>query len=127
MTDKELLTIAHDAAAFAYVPYSKFPVGAALECADGSVFTGCNVENSSFGGTICAERVAICKAISEGHTAFSRIAIYGSASENYCYPCGICRQFMSEFGTDIEILCSNKRGRYVSYRLSELAPHTFQL
>ena len=127
MTDRELLIMAHDAAQFAYAPYSNFPVGAAVECTDGSVFTGCNVENASYGAGICAERVAICKAISEGHRDFSRIAIFGTASEQYCYPCGICRQFMIEFGTDIEVLAANKNGRYVSYRLSELVPHSFKL
>ena len=127
MTDRDLLTLAHDAAQFAYAPYSNFPVGAALECKDGTVFTGCNVENASYGAGICAERVAICKAISEGHRDFSRIAIYGAASDRACYPCGICRQFMTEFGIDIEVLSANKNGRYVSYRLSELAPHSFKL
>jgi len=129
MTDRDLLNMAREAARDAYVPYSHFPVGAALECADGSVFTGCNVENSSLGCTICAERTAIVKAVSEGRREFLRIAIYGEG-ENYCMPCGACRQVMSEFvrqGDDIELLCTRSGGRYVSYRLSQLLPHPFEL
>ena len=129
MTDRDLLNMARDAAKEAYVPYSHFPVGAALECADGSVFTGCNVENSSLGCTICAERTAIVKAVSEGRRQFVRIAIYGEG-ENYCMPCGACRQVLSEFigkGEDIEVLCTRSGGRYVSYRFSQLLPHPFEL
>ena len=128
MTDRDLLNMARDAAKNAYVPYSHFPVGAALECADGSVFTGCNVENAALGSTICAERTAIVKAVSEGRRRFVRIAIYGEG-ENYCMPCGSCRQVMAEFArdTDIEVLCTRSGGRYVSYKLSQLLPHTFVL
>ena len=126
MTDRELLNMARDAAQDSYSPYSHFPVGAALECADGSVFTGCNVENAALGSTICAERTAICKAVSEGRRKFVRIAIYGEG-KNYCLPCGACRQFMSEFDPDgsMEVLCTRSGGRYVSYRLSQLMPHPF--
>ncbi len=128
MTDRDLLNMAREAAQNAYVPYSRFPVGAALECADGSVFTGCNVENSALGSTICAERTAIVKAVSEGRRKFVRIAIYGEG-ENYCMPCGACRQVLSEFArnTDMEVLCTRSGGRYVSYRLSQLMPHPFEL
>ena len=76
MTDRELMSMAKKASMNAYVPYSRFPVGAALECDDGAVFTGCNVENAALGSTICAERTACCKAVSEGHRSFRRIAIY---------------------------------------------------
>lgn len=126
MTDRDLLNMAREAAQHAYVPYSRFPVGAALECADGSVFTGCNVENSALGSTICAERTAIVKAVSEGRRKFIRIAIYGEG-ENYCMPCGACRQFMSEFDPEgqMEVLCTRSGGRYVSYRLNQLMPHPF--
>lgn len=126
MTDKELFTIAREASKKAYVPYSKFAVGAALECRGGKVFTGCNVENAALGDTICAERTACVKAISEGCTDFLRIAIFAE-SENYCMPCGSCRQFLSEFSRDgqLEVLCAKADGRYVSYRLKELIPHTF--
>ena len=126
MNDRELLNLAKQAAANAYVPYSKFPVGAAIECADGTVYTGCNVENAALGSTICAERTAMCKAVSEGHRKFRRIAVYGEG-ENYCMPCGACRQFMAEFAPDMEVLCSKAGGRYVSYKLSDLLPHMFTL
>lgn len=127
MTDRELLNIAMEAMQESYSPYSHFPVGAALECADGSVFTGCNVENAALGSTICAERTAIVKAVSEGRRKFVRIAIYGEG-ENYCLPCGACRQFMSEFDPEgeMEVLCTRAGGRYVSYRLSQLLPYTFK-
>ncbi len=124
MTDRELLNIARQASEKAYVPYSKFKVGAAVECEDGTVFYGCNVENAALGSTICAERTAICKAVSEGHRDFVRIAIWAD-SENYCMPCGACRQFMSEFVKDMEVLCAKAGGRYVSYPLSKLMPYTF--
>ena len=75
MTDRELMSMAKEASMNAYVPYSRFPVGAAIECEDGAVFTGCNVENAALGSTICAERTACCKAVSEGHRSFRRIAI----------------------------------------------------
>ena len=126
MTDKELLCLAREASLKAYVPYSKFAVGAALECRGGKVFTGCNVENAALGDTICAERTACVKAVSEGHREFLRIAIYAE-SNGYCLPCGSCRQFLTEFDPngDIEVLASRADGRYVSYRLRELMPHTF--
>ena len=126
MNDRELLTLAKQASENAYAPYSRFQVGAALECLDGRVFTGCNVENSALGSTMCAERVAIYKAISEGETNFYRIAIYGE-SEDYCMPCGACRQVMSEFSQDMEVLCARASGGYVSYKLRELMPHPFKL
>ena len=119
-----LIREAFAAQKFAYVPYSHFPVGAALEGADGRIFTGCNVENSAFGSCICAERTAACKAISEGHRDFVRIAVYGDG-EHYCYPCGACRQFLAEFAPDMEVLSVMGGGRYVSNRLSELMPYTF--
>lgn len=126
MTDKELLGLAKEASKNAYVPYSKFAVGAALECRNGKIFTGCNVENAALGDTICAERTACVKAVSEGYTDFLRIAIFAE-SEGYCMPCGSCRQFLSEFSRDgqLEVLCAKADGRYVSYRLRELIPHTF--
>lgn len=126
MTDRELLNKAKAAAEFSYSPYSHFPVGAALECADGSVYTGCNVENASYGGTICAERVAIVKAVSEGKRDFVRLAIFGEG-EKYCLPCGMCRQFLNEFSRDMELLCSRAGGGYVSYSLKQLMPYPFEL
>ena len=124
MTDRELISLAKKASYNAYVPYSHFSVGAALQCADGSVFTGCNVENAALGSTICAERTACVKAVSEGKREFVRIAIYAD-SQNWPTPCGARRQFLAEFAPDIEILCSKAGDRYVSYKLSELLPHIF--
>ncbi|MBQ8263998.1 MAG: cytidine deaminase [Oscillospiraceae bacterium] len=124
MTDRELISIAKKASMNAYVPYSRFSVGAAIECEDGSIFTGCNVENAALGSTICAERTACVKAVSEGHRDFKRIAIYAD-SENWPTPCGACRQFMHEFAPEVEILCSKAGDRYVSYKLSALMPHAF--
>lgn len=124
MTDRELLNTAKAASKAAYVPYSHFPVGAALECADGRIFTGCNVENAALGSTICAERTAAVKAVSEGARRFKRIAIWGD-SQDYCYPCGACRQFLVEFAPDMEVLIGRKDDKYVSYRLSELLPCVF--
>ncbi len=126
MTDRELLILAQEASEKAYAPYSRFKVGAALECEDGSIFTGCNIENSALGSTMCAERVAVYKAVSEGAKEFSRIAIYGEG-EDYCMPCGSCRQVLSEFSKDMEVLCARSSGGYVSYRLKELMPHPFRL
>ena len=114
MTDRELMDRAREAAQNAYAPYSQFPVGAAIECSDGTVFTGCNVENAALGSTICAERTAACKAVSEGHRDFVRVAIWGAS-----------RQFLSEFSDSMEVLCAKAGGRYVSYRLNQLLPHTF--
>lgn len=116
----------------AYAPYSNFYVGASLLCESGKIYTGCNVENVSYGGSICAERVAFCKAISEGERNFSTLTIYcnnkNKAEQNYAYPCGICRQFMSEFNQDIKvILCKNNNGKIESKQttLSELLPNAF--
>ena len=126
MTNKDLLSIAKEASKKAYVPYSRFAVGAALECRGGKVFTGVNIENAALGSTICAERTACVKAVSEGYTEFTRIAVYAE-SEGFCMPCGACRQFLSEFDRagDMEVLAARADGRYVSYRLRELLPHTF--
>ena len=124
MTDAELLDLARRAAANSYSPYSRCPVGAALECADGTVFTGCNVENAAYGDTICAERTAAVKAISEGRRDFARIAIWGDSKE-YCYPCGSCRQFLQEFNKTMTVICARGDGSFVSHPLSEMMPFTF--
>ena len=128
MTPEKLMELAKEAMTHAYAPYSGYQVGAALLCRDGSVYLGCNLENAAFSPTVCAERTAFVKAISEGRREFVRIAIYGEG-ENYCMPCGACRQFMVEFAgdTDMEVLCTRSGGRYVSYRLSQLMPHPFVL
>ena len=108
----------------AYCPYSHFPVGAALECADGSVFTGCNIENAAYPVGICAERVAMSNAISAGHTDFVRIVIAGRG-EDCCVPCGMCRQFMAEFAPALQIICLNGSGEALELSLKDLLPHSF--
>ncbi len=108
----------------AYCPYSHFAVGAALECADGTVFTGCNIENAAYSPTICAERTAVAKAVSEGHTDFVRIVVAGRC-ESFCVPCGVCRQVLREFAPDMEIICLNSKGEEQVFTLSELLPHSF--
>lgn len=131
---QQLLEVAHDAKEFAYNPYSNFFVGAALLTDDDMVFTGCNVENASYGLVICAERTAIFKAVSEGNTAFKSIAIVtrGGNHEHTkpVGPCGACRQVINEFadlaGGDIEILLSNEEMREVMITsIRELLPLSF--
>ena len=124
MTDRQLINLAVQASRNAYVPYSHFAVGAALECRDGTVFTGCNVENAALGSTICAERTAVAKAVSEGHRDFVRIVIAGR-SEGLCVPCGVCRQVLREFAPNIEIICLNGAGEERTFTLEELLPHSF--
>lgn len=125
MTDTELMNKAVEMLQHSYVPYSHFPVGAALLCADGTVFTGCNVENASYGGTICAERTAVAKAVSEGHRDdFVKIAVAGN-SQDYCWPCGVCRQVLWEFAPELEVLVCNEARDMVKFPLKELLPHGF--
>lgn len=126
MTEQELIQTAIDMKQRAYCPYSYFAVGAALECADGSVFTGCNIENASYSLTLCAERAAASKAISEGRRDFIRLAVAGSG-EDFCVPCGACRQFFSEFcqESDMKILAVNSHGETQIYLLSQLLPSAF--
>ena len=124
MTGTELCALAKTAMLNAYVPYSGFRVGAALECADGSVFLGCNVENAAYGDTVCAERTAVLKAVSEGRREFVRIAVAAPTAEDYCLPCGSCLQVLREFSADMEILAARGDGHYVSYKLSALLPRT---
>ena len=124
MTDQELVELAFTMLERSYVPYSHFPVGAALECADGTVFTGCNVENASYPAGICAERNAVSHAVAEGHTAFRRIVIAGRGTD-FCVPCGICRQVMREFAPDLEVICLNGAGEERTFTLEELLPHSF--
>lgn len=123
MTDRELLNAAREASKNAYVPYSKFHVGAALECADGRVFTGCNVENASFGLTNCAERTAVFKAVSEGVREFTAIAI--ASEKSTPWPCGACRQVLEEFAPDIRILVTWGDGQKDESTLPQLLPHGF--
>jgi cytidine deaminase len=108
----------------AHAPYSGFQVGAALETPDGVIVTGCNVENATYGLTICAERVALVKAISEGEREFTRIAIVAD-TENPTPPCGACRQILWEFGGDLEIILANLKEVTGIYRLAALLPLPF--
>ena len=125
MTDQALVELAFAMLERSYVPYSHFPVGAALLCADGTVFTGCNVENAAFGSTICAERTALVKAVSEGRRDdFVRLAVAGR-SEDYCWPCGSCRQMLYEFAPDLTVLVARGDGGFVTLPLRELLPHGF--
>ena len=124
MDDMTLLRMAHDAMKNAYVPYSNFPVGAALLCEDGSVYTGCNVEGASYGNAICAERTALCKAVSEGKRRFDTLAVTAN-TEDFCTPCGICRQILYEFSPDLRVLCGSRDGSHTVHSLKELLPCAF--
>jgi cytidine deaminase len=121
-----LLDAALAARAHAFAPYSHFLVGAALEDSDGRIHTGCNVENATYGLTVCAERVAVFKAISEGVRKFRRIAI-SADTDSLTPPCGACRQILWEFCGDIEIILVNPRGKTETYQLKELFPKPFDV
>jgi cytidine deaminase len=120
----ELLEAALRVRHHAHAPYSHFQVGAALETDDGRIITGCNVENATYGLTVCAERVAIFKAISEGHRRFVRVAVVADTDEP-TPPCGACRQLLWEFGGDLEVVLGNLQGEKARYRMRELLPHPF--
>ena len=129
MTDSELVKTACEAMKKAYAPYSGFCVGAALLCSDGSVYSGCNIENSSYGAANCAERTAIFKAVSEGEYNFAAIAIVGNDKNtpigqgDFCPPCGVCRQVMTEFCTkDFEIILARDYDDYKVYTLEQIMP-----
>lgn len=119
-----LVAAARAARAHALADYSHFRVGAALETVDGLIVTGCNIENATYGLTLCAERVAMFKALSEGHRAFRRIAIVAD-TEAPTPPCGPCRQILWEFAGDIEIVLANLEGVTATFTLAELLPHPF--
>ena len=121
MNPDELLAKALGCRAAAYAPYSKFAVGAAIETASGKVFTGCNVENLSFGLTICAERNAVFAAVAAGEREFVRIVIVADSQEPVS-PCGACRQVLAEFSERMEVRCVNLQGREFRARLDELLP-----
>jgi len=108
----------------AYTPYSEFQVGAAVLNTDGKIFTGCNIENASFGLAVCAERVAIFKAISEGSTNFEAIAVIGD-TDKPCSPCGACRQVISEFGENITLIMANLKGNVKVKKIKQLLPEAF--
>ena len=117
-----LVALAAEARKAAYVPYSHFPVGAALRGEDGAVFTGCNVENASYGLTICAERNAVAHAVAKGAQRFDTIAV---VTENGVTPCGMCRQVLAEFGPAMTVIVADVAGNKRLYNLAELLPAAF--
>jgi cytidine deaminase len=119
-----LVAAARQARTHAHAAYSRFKVGAALETAEGTVITGCNIENATYGLTICAERVAMFKALSDGHRVFTRVAIVAD-TEAPTPPCGACRQILWEFGGDLEIVLANLSSETGRYRLKDLLPLPF--
>ena len=131
MNREELCRAALKAMRTAYAPYSGYYVGAALECADGTVYTGCNIENASYGAANCAERTAFFKAVNEGVRGFEAIAIAGGPEDadtlEFCPPCGICRQVMREFCVPehFRIILGNSKGEIRSRTLAELLPDSF--
>lgn len=126
MDKQTLCQKAIDMLDMAYVPYSHFPVGAALECDDGTVFTGCNVENAGYSPTNCAERTAVFKAVSEGRRKFVRIAI-AATTERFTAPCGVCRQVLAEFDPELkmEVILVNREGKTLELTLKDLLPYSF--
>jgi cytidine deaminase len=125
MDYKELLVGAIEARKSAYAPYSNFKVGAAVITEDDSIYTGCNIENASYGAANCAERTAIFKAISEGHKFIKAIAVIGAENE-YTYPCGICRQVIAEFSTkDTKVIIGKNQNEYIVKSLEEILPGAF--
>lgn len=127
MTVKELVDMSLKVRENAYAPFSKFRVGAVLVTENGKLFTGVNVENSSFGATCCAERTAIFKAVSEGERKFSMLII-SSDSDTFTLPCGICRQVIAEFvNDDFNLICSDKNGNYKEFTFGQILPEAFRL
>ena len=127
---KELISAALEARKNSYSPYSGYSVGAALLCKDGSIFTGCNIENASYGATMCAERTALFGAVATGHRDFEAIAIVGGKGDeaDLPYPCGICRQVLSEFcDNDFKVIVARSENDYVEYTLGEMLPCSFAL
>jgi cytidine deaminase len=124
MTRQQLMDAARAVRKNAHAPFSHFQVGAALETADGLIITGCNVENATYGLTVCAERVAVFKAISEGHRRFVRVAVVAD-TEQPTPPCGACRQILWEFGGDLEVILGNLVAEKARHRLAELLPYPF--
>jgi cytidine deaminase len=121
---RALVAAARAARRHARAPFSTFKVGAALETADGTIVTGCNIENASYGLTICAERVAMFKAISDGHRTFRRIAIVADTADP-TPPCGACRQILWEFGGDLEVILANTRRETARHQMADLLPAPF--
>lgn len=123
-TENELVESAREVRERAYAPYSNFKVGAAIRTKDGKIYTGCNVESASYGLTVCAERVAIWKAVSEGEKEFTEIAVVADTGE-LTPPCGVCRQIIWEFCHDIPVTLGNLKGDTETIKMSELLPRAF--
>ena len=130
MTPDQLVELAKQAMTRAYAPYSRFHVGAALLCADGTVYQGCNIENAAYGPSNCAERTAFFKAVSEGHRDFTAIAVCGGHEgviTSLCTPCGVCRQVMREFCRDDFLIYMVRPDGFETCTLAELLPFSFTL
>ena len=131
MDNQQLINAALEARTRAYAPYSHFAVGAAVLTKDGQVYTGCNVENASYGATNCAERTAIFKAVSDGACEFVKVAIVGGKVgeeiTEYAYPCGVCRQVMAEFSNpaELKVVVAKSEEEYLEKTLEELLPNSF--
>ena len=130
MTPETLVALALEARERAYAPYSGFAVGAALLCADGTVYQGCNIENAAFGPTVCAERVAVFKAVYDGRRNFAALAVAGGrAGEEITAlfpPCGVCRQVLREFcGPELRLYLAKEDGQFLACTLGELLPYSF--
>ncbi|MEP6848907.1 MAG: cytidine deaminase [Acidobacteriota bacterium] len=123
-SEKELIEAATKVREHAYAPFSDFRVGSALETDDGEIISGCNVESASYGLTVCAERVAIWKAISEGKRKIKHIAVVAD-TEELTPPCGVCRQIIWEFGGDIPVIMSNLKGKVETVQMKDLLPRAF--
>jgi len=123
---QELATAAKEACTRAYCPYSRFPVGAALRAADGRVFAGCNVENASFGLTVCAERSAIFQAVNAGVREVTALVVY-TPTDSPVTPCGACRQVLFEFGRNADVVCICAATERLTYKATDLLPHGFAL
>ena len=123
---EQLMKLASDAAENAYAPYSKFKVGACVLFEDGKIYAGCNVENASYGLTLCAERNAISNAVADGQKAkLVSVAVY-SPNAKLCFPCGACRQWIAEFSKEAAVIVENEDGKPVSFSISELLPNSFK-
>jgi cytidine deaminase len=124
LNDKELIEAARNVRENAYAPFSEFKVGSAIVTDDGDIVTGCNVESASYGLTVCAERVAIWKAISQGKRKIRRIAVVAD-TEELTPPCGVCRQIIWEFGGDIPVVFANLNGKVETVQMRDLLPRAF--
>jgi cytidine deaminase len=122
---QKLIAAARQAREAAYAPYANFKVGAAVLSADGRIFTGCNVENASFGATVCAERVAIFAAVAAGQRQIKALAVIADTPEPVA-PCGLCRQVLQEFGADCQVIMANLTGEYRVLTMAQLLPYAFE-